>query len=92
MTVVERHPIDTAVARERVSGLAESFESILPDVEDDASWLRTLLNIALTFSTVDATRDGTDSLPWWFFLALGVCLMSLLVDILYAFLDPRVKY
>jgi peptide/nickel transport system permease protein len=26
------------------------------------------------------------------FLALGVCLMSLLVDILYAFLDPRVKY
>jgi peptide/nickel transport system permease protein len=26
------------------------------------------------------------------FLALGVCLMSLIVDILYAFLDPRVKY
>src|SRR4051794_8734277 len=26
------------------------------------------------------------------FLALGVCLMSLLVDIVYAFLDPRVRY
>ena len=26
------------------------------------------------------------------FLALGVCLMSLLVDVLYAFLDPRVRY
>ena len=26
------------------------------------------------------------------FLALGVCLMSLVVDILYAFLDPRVRY
>jgi peptide/nickel transport system permease protein len=26
------------------------------------------------------------------FLALGVCLCSLVVDILYAFLDPRVKY
>jgi len=26
------------------------------------------------------------------FLALGVCLMSLIVDILYAFLDPRVRY
>ncbi len=26
------------------------------------------------------------------FLALGVCLMSLLVDVLYGFLDPRVRY
>src|SRR3954465_13990494 len=26
------------------------------------------------------------------FLALGVCMMSLIVDILYAFLDPRVRY
>ena len=26
------------------------------------------------------------------FLALGVCIMSLVVDILYAFLDPRVRY
>src|SRR3954465_9208656 len=26
------------------------------------------------------------------FLALGVCMMSLVVDILYAFLDPRVRY
>src|SRR3954471_13757208 len=26
------------------------------------------------------------------FLALGVCLMALIVDILYAFLDPRVRY
>lgn len=26
------------------------------------------------------------------FLALGVCLMSLTVDVLYAFLDPRVRY
>ena len=26
------------------------------------------------------------------FLALGVALMSLLVDVLYAFLDPRVRY
>jgi peptide/nickel transport system permease protein len=26
------------------------------------------------------------------FLALGVCVMSLVVDILYAFLDPRVRY
>ncbi|MCW3012762.1 MAG: transporter permease [Solirubrobacterales bacterium] len=26
------------------------------------------------------------------FLALGVCTMSLLVDVLYAFLDPRVRY
>ena len=26
------------------------------------------------------------------FLALGVCLMSLLVDVLYAFLDPRVRF
>jgi peptide/nickel transport system permease protein len=26
------------------------------------------------------------------FLALGVCIMSLVVDIIYAFLDPRVRY
>ena len=26
------------------------------------------------------------------FLALGVCMASLIVDILYAFLDPRVRY
>ncbi|MDQ6816253.1 MAG: ABC transporter permease, partial [Actinomycetota bacterium] len=26
------------------------------------------------------------------FLALGVCLMSLVVDVLYGFLDPRVRY
>lgn len=26
------------------------------------------------------------------FLALGVCMMSLIVDIIYAFLDPRVRY
>lgn len=30
-----------------------------------------LLNVALTVSTVDAARNGTDSLPWWFFLAFG---------------------
>jgi len=36
-----------------------------------------LLNIALTFSTVDATRDGTNSLPWWFFLALGIWLVAM---------------
>ncbi|MEZ0493436.1 DUF1648 domain-containing protein [Kineococcus sp. TBRC 1896] len=36
-----------------------------------------LLNIALTFSTVDATRNGTDSLPWWFFLAFGAWLVAM---------------
>jgi peptide/nickel transport system permease protein len=34
-----------------------------------------------------ATVQGTTV-----FLALGVALMSLLVDILYAYLDPRVRY
>ena len=66
MTVVERHPIDTAVARERVSGLAESFESILPDVEDDASWLRTLLNIALMHPGNQCAIDPpADKLETW---------------------------
>ena len=36
-----------------------------------------LLNIALTFSTVDAARSGTDSLPWWFFLAFGGWLVAM---------------
>ena len=34
-----------------------------------------LLNTALTFSTVDAARSGTDSLPWWFFLAFAAWLV-----------------
>ncbi|WP_432512264.1 DUF1648 domain-containing protein [Kineococcus sp. SYSU DK001] len=36
-----------------------------------------LLNTALTFSTVDATRSGTDRLPWWFFLAFGAWLVAM---------------
>lgn len=41
---------------------------------------------AITRNDIDIVQGAT------LFLALGVCLMSLLVDILYAFLDPRVRY
>ncbi|MEZ0163722.1 DUF1648 domain-containing protein [Kineococcus sp. LSe6-4] len=36
-----------------------------------------LLNLALTSSVVDAARSGTDSLPWWFFLAFGGWLVAM---------------
>ncbi|MBB2903300.1 putative membrane protein [Kineococcus radiotolerans] len=36
-----------------------------------------LLNTALTSSTVDATRSGTDGLPWWFFLAFDAWLVAM---------------
>lgn len=36
-----------------------------------------VLNVALTASTVDAARSGTDRLPWWFFLALGAWLATI---------------
>jgi peptide/nickel transport system permease protein len=43
-------------------------------------------------STPSSATTSRSSRAPRLFLALGVCLMSLLVDILYAFLDPRVKY
>ena len=41
---------------------------------------------AIERSNIDVIQGTT------LFLALGVCLMSLVVDVLYAFIDPRVRY
>ena len=41
---------------------------------------------AIQRNDVDIVQGST------LFLALGVCLMSLVVDVLYGFLDPRVRY
>ncbi|MDA3646478.1 immunity 49 family protein [Saccharopolyspora indica] len=65
MTVVERHPIDTAFAAENAPGLAASFERNLPKVERNASRLTSLLDIALmrlgNQCAIDPTADKLDT-------------------------------
>ncbi|NIZ90952.1 DUF1648 domain-containing protein [Kineococcus rubinsiae] len=55
-------------------------------LRSDVLWLGStvaLLNTALTASTVDAARSGTDHLPWWFFLAFGTWLATITGYVVY---------